>query len=421
MSKSTSNAYAADALSLAGLLDIGRQVNVVMNQVRASMLAPEHRKRAPYLTSADVMQMLSVGRAKPMTRNVFLNRIRDGVYPQPVARLSKEGHPEAGRRLHSLADVRAMLRTESVAFQRPAGALAKTITFVNSKGGVGKTTVAVSYAQRAARLGADVLFIDLDPQGSATSLLGMLPGVDVLANETVLSTMPHQDQRRKLLDIAKPTYWPGIDLVGANITLASVDLWLPNFMAEHPERAHEVYTTLTTSILEEAKSKYDLIVIDTPPAVSYLSLNALVAADGLVIPTGLSQVDFSASDGFWQMVAEAVPEIDASFPDKVYDFVRVVGNKTHHQGTGSVVRVWLEEAYLRRYSKNEMPDTRAMDSAGVLAIGTVYDLHGVRSLEKSNDDDARVDRGTLARAMNAFEDIGNEIDGLVRNAWEAGK
>lgn len=389
-----------------------RRIETVLVQARAEMLAPENKRLAPYLPSPDVMRMLDV------TRHVFLDRIARGVYPPPTARLRKQGNrPESGRRLHAIADVRAMMRAEGKALRKPAGANAKAVLFGNSKGGVGKTTVTVSFAQRAARMGADVLLVDLDPQGSATTMCGFLPEIEIGENETMLATMPHHsNDRRHITDVIRPTYWPGLDIVGANTTLGGAELLVPRWVAEHPERSREAYGWVSIA-LADVLDRYDIIVIDTPPAVGYLALNGMIAADAMVIPTGLSSVDIFASGGFWKLLCELAPDIEDVVPDKSYDFVRVVANKTHARGTSALVRDWLAAGYGRRLSRNEIPDTRAVDSAGVLASGTVYDLHGVRSLEPAGEDDVHIHRQTLERALAAFDAFGEEIDELLRDAW----
>lgn len=404
-----------EEMSLGDIHQQAKRVSAVLARVRALMLAPEQRKRAPFLTSNEVMKMLGVG------RDTLYARTQAGHYPEPTSRM-QHARPDAGRRLYSIDTAREMMRLDKLALRRPHGDKAQTLLCVNSKGGVGKTTLAVSLAQHFAQRGSDVLVLDLDPQGSATTLLGLLPEVDVSADDTIMSTFPHQPAPRALQEIIHPTYWPGIDMIGSNITLGVADLMLSKFVLESPERFDDGWLAVDRA-LEGVREKYDIIIIDTPPAVNYLTVNALMASNGMILPTGLSNLDFVASAGFWRMLDDVVPQIRDVIPDKVLDFVRVVPNKVHSKGgAGAAVRDWLKLAYEFRLSENEIPDARAVDNAGVMTIGTPFDIQGVRAeaIAGGSDaakDDAKISKRTVDFALTPLQELGAEIESLCRLAW----
>jgi chromosome partitioning protein len=158
------------------------------------------------------------------------------------------------------------------------------ISIVNQKGGVGKTTTAVNLAAALAELGKFVLLVDLDPQGNATSGLG-------IKQDSFEHGLYHAIMGGKRLhDVVHNTAHAGLrvapgspDLAGANVELVSVD-------------GREAKLA---DILSEVKHAYDYIIIDSPPSLGILTLNGLVAADHLLIPV---QAEYYALEGLGQLL-----------------------------------------------------------------------------------------------------------------------
>jgi chromosome partitioning protein len=162
-------------------------------------------------------------------------------------------------------------------------ALGKIIAVTNQKGGVGKTTTAVNLAACVAALDRRVLLVDIDPQGNATSGLGQSDKVektvyDVLIGEAAASEAIIDTGYGPLF--LMPT---AIELAGAEIELVSV----------------ENRESLLKAALEPLRDKYDYIFIDCPPSLSLLTLNALTAADSVLIPI---QCEYYALEGVGQLV-----------------------------------------------------------------------------------------------------------------------
>ena len=160
--------------------------------------------------------------------------------------------------------------------------MVKTIAITNQKGGVGKTTTAVNLTAILADMGQRVLVVDLDPQGNTTSGLGKKAG-DKSIYEALLGREP-------LRACMQDTAVRGLTLVGADIRLAGAELELVE--AERREfRLKEV--------LGQVKAGYDFIFIDCPPSLSLLTLNALAAADRVLIPI---QCEFYALEGVTKLL-----------------------------------------------------------------------------------------------------------------------
>lgn len=157
------------------------------------------------------------------------------------------------------------------------------IAFTNQKGGVGKTTSSVNIAAALGKAGKNVLLVDMDPQGNATSGVGIIKKqIKHTVYEVLIGKAAAKDAiiatKYKNLALIPST----IDLVGADIDLLEVEK--REFAAKNA--------------LEPLKNEFDYIVIDCPPALSLLTVNALVAADGLVIPM---QCEYFALEGLSQL------------------------------------------------------------------------------------------------------------------------
>ncbi len=162
--------------------------------------------------------------------------------------------------------------------------MGKILAFANQKGGVGKTTTCVNMSTYMAVMGKKVLLIDIDPQGNATSGLGKEKTKDVKSIYDVISG------NVDIQDAIVKTDINGLDIIPANIDLAGVEVELV-YMKDRERVIKEV--------LSKVKNVYDYITIDCPPSLGLLTVNALTAADGVLIPI---QCEFFALEGLSQLM-----------------------------------------------------------------------------------------------------------------------
>jgi len=161
--------------------------------------------------------------------------------------------------------------------------LAKIIAVTNQKGGVGKTTTAINLSALVAEAGKRVLLVDIDPQGNATSGLGKAETDSNTVYEVLLGEAPAREA-------IVPTGFGSLDLMPTAIELAGAEIELVS--VENRE-------SLLKAALQELRDDYDYIFIDCPPSLSLLTLNALTAADSVLIPI---QCEYYALEGVGQLV-----------------------------------------------------------------------------------------------------------------------
>ena len=162
--------------------------------------------------------------------------------------------------------------------------MGETIACANQKGGVGKTTTVVNLASYLAVAGDRVLVVDLDPQGNATSGFG----IDRTSDRSVYDAIIDQVQ---LDELAVDTLVDGVTLIPSSIALAGAEVEL----APLEQREHRL-----DGLLDPLRSRYDYILIDCPPSLGLLTINALTAADSTLIPI---QCEYFALEGLGQLLA----------------------------------------------------------------------------------------------------------------------
>jgi chromosome partitioning protein len=177
--------------------------------------------------------------------------------------------------------------------------------FLNFKGGTGKTSVSTSYAYRLAERGYRVLMIDLDSQGHATKCLGKEGGsFERTLHEVLIRKTP-------IDEVTIQTAMPGLSLVPANLAMSTIDLALM------PLAGREFRLR---NALQGHAAKYDFVVMDAPPSFGLLNLNALMAADDLVIPV---LADFLSYDGL-RLLFETVQGLEQDLSHQLENIFIVV-------------------------------------------------------------------------------------------------
>jgi chromosome partitioning protein len=328
-------------------------------------------------------------------RSNFENRRRKGDLPDGQ-------ETESRRRIFSLVEAQAWVRSYRKDALRPPGAECAVITTGNFKGGVGKSTTAATLAQGLSMRGHRVLVLDTDPQGSITSLMGVAP--ETLQDEQTVLSISTGDEN-SLASAVQSTYWAGIDLVGAAPRISAAQFHLP---ARTMNDGEQFWSVIAKGLSPELRAHYDVVVIDTPPALDYLTINAFFAADILVVPLPPSAMDFVSSTQFWDLFVELNESFREYGLDKDYSFVNVLLSRVDsNDAAAGLVREWIAEAYGKYLLPVEIPSSAAAKTAAA-EFGTIYDTTVAQQSAR-----------THRRAFDAYERLVEIIEGQLKRVWDA--
>ena len=246
-----------------------------------------------------------------------LARAESEIGLEPPAR-----NPDNNRRVgYTLEQIQAFRRHfGELPWRDPATDQPIVVACQNFKGGVGKSTTCVNLAHYLALKGYRVLVVDTDSQATTTSMFGYVPDAEIDEEATVL---PYLSGFQTTLDYAvRRTYWPNIDLIPACLALYEAELAIVMHLASQPDAEKRVQFFMELKYgLQTVADNYDVILLDSPPALGMISINVLMAADALLVPSAARMFDFSSTVQFFRMVHNYIGKID---PNKQYRWISVL-------------------------------------------------------------------------------------------------
>jgi len=303
------------------LARISQQAQVLSAQLTAlneSLFPPTAKKRLRSFSSGEVAKI--VGVSDGYLRQLSL----DGLGPMPST-----GH--AGRRSYSADQVMAL--RQYLAEARPREALdflparrsddkLQVIAVANFKGGSAKTTTALYLAQFLALKGHRVLAIDLDPQASLSAMFGYQPELEIGEGQTLYGALRYDQDRRPMSEVIRPTYFHGISLVPGNLELMEFEHNTPQAMIEGKLRGGDIFFRRVDACIRQVEDQFDVVVIDCPPQLGYLTMGALNAATSLLVTIHPQMVDVASMSQFLLMTSDLMSVIEDAGGALNYDFIR---------------------------------------------------------------------------------------------------
>jgi len=230
---------------------------------RAQLFPPDAKRELRKFTSGEAAALLGV-------KDAYLRKLHlDGRGPSPEVR-------NGGRRYYSPADLQALRIMLESGTNKPGtylpgrrdGDHLQVITVINFKGGSGKTTTAAHLAQKMALDGYKVLAIDLDPQASLSALHGFQPEFDLLDGGTLYDAIRY-DAPVPIADVIQKTYFTNLDIIPGNLDLMEFEHDTPRALLE---RDSNLFFTRVGDALATVEKDYDVVVIDCPPQLGYLTM-----------------------------------------------------------------------------------------------------------------------------------------------------
>src|SRR5574338_109594 len=352
------------------LLELAATADEMLAQVRESMLKPYPRKIPPQFSTTQLASLCNIDRQR-------LNYLV-GKGELPPGTLQGSGRARA----FTLRETRQWIQAEAKIPKRPSGQRGKIIVVSNFKGGSTKTSTAMTLAQ-------------------GLTLCGLLPDAEIQEEMTVMPLI--YGEHDNLAYAVQPTYWDGMDLIPGAPGLFAAEFAIPHAVAKEP--GFHFWEILTPS-LQALAEDYDAIVIDTPPSLSYLTINALMAADGMLMPLPPNALDFASAAQYWNLFSDLTASFQKRQFEKRFDFMHVLLSKVNAQDPSSaVVRDWIMTTYAGKVLPVEIPLT-SVTSATATEFATVYDVSKWEGSSK-----------TYSRARDAYDRLVELIDAKIVNLW----
>ena len=379
-------------VSLTELDHLAARAATVMNRLRDRVYAPGTEKTLDLrfnVRSAAEM----VGRSEKLIRDAE----GDGRLPEP------EKDAETGRRTgYGLAEVNRMREVFGTLPHRAPGDPPMVLAVQNFKGGVGKTTVVVHLAQFFALKGYRVCVIDCDSQASSTAVFGLNPDVDVDEEEDTLYPFFRHGGPPDLSYALRATYWPGIALIPANLGLYDAEYEFAARMA----RDHAFVLDLMRAGVESIQDRFDIVLLDPPPALGMISLSVLRAASALLIPAPPNNIDFASTAHFLKMMSATLAEIAQHGGARSYSFVKILATKLDDQKSAHVaIKRMMDAVFPQDVLSAVLKDSAEIDNA-TANLKTVYELTGPATRTE-----------THKRCRAYLDAVGREVEILIRKTW----
>ena len=322
---------------------------------------------------------------------------------------------------------------------RPESLDAKVVAVANFKGGVGKTSTCAHLAMSAALDGYRVLVIDLDSQGSMTSIMGgkvedeWKTAFPLLAKDYAqavaaenriraagdrpaipLDETLRAAQEISARDVIQPTHWPNIDLIGAQLNLYWAEFQVPVWRMAL--RSWPLWDALTHALEGEGLlQEYDLVFLDTPPALGYLTINALAASDILLVPLGASFLEFDSTGRFFDMLYSTFASIEEgenaarrrdNLPEMRFEWDAVRAIITRFDAGQQADLANVVQAYFGDLMTAYRQEFTAMIGQAGEQVNGIYEA-----------DYREFNRETYVRGRETFDRTWSEVKEVILGAW----
>ena len=373
-----------------------------LQSLRERMYPPHAQKSLRNFMTQEVSRLTSIPESSLRTMS------NEGKGPVP-ARLDNN------HRAYTLAQINELRRlfaaqkpSEALRFlpHRRSGDHLQILAVVNFKGGSAKTTTCAHLAHFLALRGYRVLAIDLDPQASLSAMFGAQPEMDVGDNETIYAALRYGSERRALRNVIRRSYFDGIDLIPGNIEVMEYEHETPRLLADKVASKENVFFERLRIAIGEVEADYDVVLLDTPPSLGFLTLGAIYAATGLLVTVHPAMLDVMSMSQFLLMMSDMIRVIHDAGAVLMQDFLHylITRHDPNDQPQAQVVAL-LRHLFADDVLMPTAVESTAIESAG-LAKRTLYEL------EPGN-----IGRDTFRRARESMDAVNDRILELIEASW----
>ncbi|OWU83037.1 chromosome partitioning protein ParA [Oceanicola sp. 22II-s10i] len=281
---------------------------------------------------------------------------------------------------------------------------------VNFKGGSSKTTTTVTLAMRLALRGYRVCVIDADPQASLTTFFGYQPEIDFRHGGTLYDAIRYNDgevTRAPITDVLRKTYFPNLDLVPGGIILSEFETETPTALSRGEQ---PVFFNRIRDSLRQVEDDYDLILIDCPPQLGYLTMSAVCASTSLLMTIIPERVDLASASQFLTMASGLLEVLHSNGGIGAYDnFAYLLTRFDTAISTQQDLAEWIRELLGDSVIRTPFVKSSAVSEAG-LSQKTIFevDLANARN------------RKTYERALESVISFSNDVEEMIQAAWGRG-
>jgi chromosome partitioning protein len=380
------------SVGLEALEAMANRAATVVERLRARVFSPDSLKTLDLrfnVKSAAAM----VGRSEKLIRDAEA----DGRLPPA------DTNPETGRRTgYTLKGVNRMRDVFNTRPWRAETDEPVVIAVQNFKGGVGKSTIVCHLAQYLALQGYRICVVDCDSQASTTSIFGLNPDIDIDEREETLYPFFRYGGPASLGFTLRATYWDGIALIPANLGLYDAEY---EFAARLVRESATALDRLREGI-DTIKSRFDIVLLDPPPALGMISLSVLRAADALIVPAPPNNIDFGSTGHFLRMMVSTLQEISRFGPAPDYKFVKILATKMNDsKGAHISIKRMMDHVFPHDMLAAVLKDSAEIDNA-TANLKTVYEITGPATRSE-----------THKRCRAYLDAVGREVEILIRKTW----
>lgn len=376
-----------------------KDLSAQLQKHRIQLYPPEARKSLRSFSSIEAAKLIGVNDG--YLRHLSLEG--KGVQPEVSANGRRSYSAEAIHELRKYLDENGKNDRRYLPTRSGKEHL-QVIAVVNFKGGSGKTTTAAHLAQFLALHGHRVLAVDLDPQASLSALHGFQPEFDVGDNETLYGAVRYDEERRPLSEIIKKTYMQNLDLIPGNLELVEFEHDTARVLARNDHQS--MFFTRMDEAISTVADDYDVVVVDCPPQLGFLTMSALCAATAVLVTVHPQMLDVMSMCQFLLMTSELLSVVAEAGGSMDYDWMRyLITRYEPGDGPQNQMMSFMRTMFGEHVLNHPMLKSTAISDAGITKQ-TLYEVPR-----------EQFTRATYDRAHEALDNVNSEIEDLIHKAW----